>query len=71
MVLTVETGPTRTDPTRSHSDSTTARARTRTLARLDGRYLSTEVTGGFLGRMIGMYAVGGNAAFEWFDYGEA
>jgi hypothetical protein len=29
------------------------------------------VTGGFLGRLLGMYAVGGNAAFEWFDYGEA
>jgi hypothetical protein len=41
---------------------------TNTLARLDGRYLSTEVTGGFLGRMIGMYAVGGEAAFEWFEY---
>ncbi len=37
---------------------------------LDGRYLSTEVTGGFLGRMIGMYAVGGEAAFDWFDYEE-
>jgi len=42
-----------------------------TLARLDGRYLSSEVTGGFLGRLIGMYAVGGDAAFEWFDYEEA
>ncbi len=38
------------------------------LARLDGRYLSTEVTGGFLGRTIGMYVVGGDAAFDWFDY---
>ena len=42
-----------------------------TLARLDGRYLSSEVTGGFLGRLIGMYAVGGDAAFEWFTYEEA
>ena len=38
------------------------------LAELDGRYLSTEVTGGFLGRTVGMYAVGGSAAFDWFDY---
>ena len=38
------------------------------LAELDGRYLSTEVTGGFLGRTIGLYAVGGAAAFDWFDY---
>ena len=42
-----------------------------TLAQLDGRYLSTEVTGGFLGRTIGMFAVGGDAAFDWFDYQEA
>jgi beta-xylosidase len=42
--------------------------RLQVLAELDGRYLSTEVTGGFIGRMIGMYAVGGPAAFEWFDY---
>lgn len=38
------------------------------LAQLDGRYLSTEVAGGFTGRVIGMYAVGGSAAFDWFDY---
>ena len=42
-----------------------------TLAQLDGRYLSTEVTGGFLGRTIGMFAVDGDAAFDWFDYQEA
>jgi hypothetical protein len=29
------------------------------------------VKGGFLGRLIGMYAVGGEAAFEWFEYEEA
>jgi xylan 1,4-beta-xylosidase len=38
------------------------------LAALDGRYLSTEVSGGFLGRVIGMHAVGTTAAFDWFDY---
>lgn len=38
------------------------------LAELDGRYLSTESAGGFLGRVIGMYAVGGTAHFDWFDY---
>jgi xylan 1,4-beta-xylosidase len=42
-----------------------------TLAQVDGRYLSTEVTGGFLGRTIGMFAVDGDAAFDWFDYREA
>ncbi|MGY1773147.1 beta-xylosidase family glycoside hydrolase [Blastococcus sp. SYSU D00813] len=40
----------------------------RVLAELDGRYLSTEVTGGFVGRVLGLYAVGGDAAFDWFDY---
>jgi xylan 1,4-beta-xylosidase len=38
------------------------------LATLDGRYLSTEVAGGFTGRVIGMYAVDGAVAFDWFDY---
>ena len=41
---------------------------TQVLAELDGRYLSTEVAGGFMGRMIGMYAVGGTAHFDWFEY---
>ncbi|MGW0086854.1 glycoside hydrolase family 43 protein [Streptomyces sp. NPDC003393] len=38
------------------------------LAELDGRYLSTEVAGGFTGRVIGMYATAGSADFDWFDY---
>ncbi|MEV4489982.1 glycoside hydrolase family 43 protein [Micromonospora coxensis] len=38
------------------------------LAALDGRYLSTEVAGGFTGRVIGMYAAAGSPAFDWFDY---
>ena len=38
------------------------------LAELDGRYLSTEVAGGFTGRVIGMYAADGTVAFDWFDY---
>ena len=38
------------------------------LATLDGRYLSTEVASGMLGRVIGMYAVGGSATFDWFEY---
>ncbi|SES00124.1 Beta-xylosidase [Streptomyces sp. yr375] len=35
---------------------------------LDGRYLSTEVAGGFTGRVIGMYAATGTVHFDWFDY---
>ncbi|TWV53580.1 glycoside hydrolase family 43 protein, partial [Streptomyces misionensis] len=38
------------------------------LAELDGRYLSTEVAGGFTGRVIGMYATEGTVAFDWFAY---
>ena len=38
------------------------------LAALDGRYLSTEVAGGFTGRVIGMYATAGTVRFDWFDY---
>jgi hypothetical protein len=36
------------------------------LARPDGRYLSTEVTTGFIGRVIGVYASGGTAVFDRF-----
>jgi xylan 1,4-beta-xylosidase len=38
------------------------------LAELDGRYLSTEVAGGFTGRVLGMYAADGAVRFDWFDY---
>lgn len=38
------------------------------LAELDGRYLSTEVAGGFTGRVVGMYAAAGTMRFDWFDY---
>ncbi|MGW1786294.1 glycoside hydrolase family 43 protein [Streptomyces sp. NPDC002143] len=38
------------------------------LATLDGRYLSTEVAGGFTGRVIGMYAAEGTLHFDWFEY---
>jgi xylan 1,4-beta-xylosidase len=38
------------------------------LATLDGKYLSTEVAGGFTGRVIGMYAATGTVHFDWFDY---
>ncbi|MBM9503252.1 glycoside hydrolase family 43 protein [Actinacidiphila acididurans] len=38
------------------------------LATLDGRYLSTEVTGGFTGRVVGMYVTEGSAAFDWYTY---
>lgn len=38
------------------------------LAELDGRYLSSEVAGGFTGRVIGVFATEGTIAVDWFDY---
>jgi hypothetical protein len=38
------------------------------LAELDGRYLSTEVAGGFTGRVLGAYAASGTVHVDWFDY---
>ncbi|SEM52161.1 glycoside hydrolase family 43 protein [Streptacidiphilus jiangxiensis] len=38
------------------------------LAELEGRYLSTEVAGGFTGRVIGPYAASGSVHFDWCDY---
>jgi hypothetical protein len=38
------------------------------LGELDGRYLSTEVAGGFTGRVIGMFSYTGMVAFDWFEY---
>jgi beta-xylosidase len=38
------------------------------LATLDGRYLSTEVAGGFTGRVLGMYVTAGVVRFDWFAY---
>ncbi len=38
------------------------------LTELDGRYLSTEVAAGFTGRVLGLYATAGSAAFDWFSY---
>jgi xylan 1,4-beta-xylosidase len=38
------------------------------LDELDGRYLSTEVAGGFTGRVIGMYAAAGTIRFDWLSY---
>ncbi|MEU0490191.1 family 43 glycosylhydrolase [Nocardiopsis sp. NPDC006139] len=38
------------------------------LARLDGRYLSTEVAGGFTGRMVGVSCAGGGIAVRSVEY---
>ena len=43
-----------------------------TLGKMDFRYLSTEVIGGFTGVMLGLFAQGnddeGYADFDWFEY---
>ncbi|MBS2966337.1 glycoside hydrolase family 43 protein [Actinocrinis puniceicyclus] len=41
------------------------------LGEIDGRYLSTEVAGGFTGRVIGMFGHKGSVAFDWFEYRDA
>ena len=71
VTLTIETGPDVHGPDAVSLGFIDDNGDTHTLATLDGRYLSSEVTGGFLGRLIGMYAVGGDAAFQWFEYEEA
>jgi xylan 1,4-beta-xylosidase len=38
------------------------------LASLDGRYLSTEVAGGFTGRVVGIEALGSDAVVSCFSY---
>ena len=55
-------------PTCCASASRSRTARSTCSAELDGRYLSTEVAGGFTGRVIGMYAAAGTVHFDWFDY---
>jgi hypothetical protein len=40
----------------------------RELARLDGRYLSTEVAGGFVGRTVGLRAVADEVLFSRAEY---
>ncbi|MFE0257082.1 hypothetical protein [Streptomyces sp. NPDC059010] len=30
--------------------------------------MSTQVAGGFTGRIVGMYVTGGGAGFDWFEY---
>jgi hypothetical protein len=40
----------------------------RVLAAIDGRYLSTEVAGGFTGRVIGVEAMAGHARVDRFEY---
>ena len=42
----------------------------KSLGKLNTLLFSSEVAGGFTGVTLGMYAVGGTAQFEYFDYKE-
>ena len=72
VVLAVEIGP--RDPRDARTGPDTIRLGVESegvftaLAELDGKYLSTEVGGGFTGRVLGMYAAAGAVHFDWFDY---
>lgn len=68
VVLVVETAPHHHGPDLVRLGHEDGDGGFRVLAELDGRYLSTEVVGGFLGRVIGPYAVGGDAEVDWFEY---
>jgi beta-xylosidase len=74
LVLSVRTGEAprprdaRTSPDSLVFGVETVDGTTTELASLDGRYLSTEVAGGFTGRVVGMYAAAGTVHFDWFDY---
>jgi len=68
VVLTIETRPHPNTPDLVALGYEDAAGAEHVLAEVDGRYLSTEVVGGFTGRVIAMYARGGNATFDWFEY---
>ena len=66
--LTIETMPHGHGPDAIRLGIEDGSGSTQVLAELDGRYLSTEVAGGFFGRIVGVYAIGGDASFQWFEY---
>jgi len=68
VVLRIETRDGDHGPDRIRLGYETGDGAFRVLAELDGRYLSTEVATGFIGRVIGLYVVTGSASFDWFDY---
>jgi len=64
-----------TEPTRYTFAWGTAPDRLQQVGAAETRLLSTEVTGGFIGTYVGLYALAASgepapatAAFDWFDY---
>ncbi|MGH3245763.1 MAG: glycoside hydrolase family 43 protein [Trebonia sp.] len=74
VLLRIETTPTRDGHGNPGSPPDTVRLGVEqngeftVLGEIDGRYLSTEVAGGFTGRVVGMFALTGSVAFDWFEY---
>ncbi|HEY8532874.1 MAG TPA: glycoside hydrolase family 43 protein [Micromonospora sp.] len=75
VVLRVETHATAPSPDHPRQEPDVVRlgveddeGRFTVLAELDGRYLATEVAGGFTGRVIGVYVGAGTVHVDWFDY---
>jgi beta-xylosidase len=66
ITLAVELDSVRYDGTR-HDDARQDSDGVVVLARLDGRYLTTEVAGGFTGRVIGPYATAGAVRYDWVE----
>jgi alpha-N-arabinofuranosidase len=63
------------EPTRYHFSFGTAPEHLKPLGDAETRLLATEVTGGFIGTYVGLYAIApaadthpAPAAFDWFDY---
>jgi xylan 1,4-beta-xylosidase len=68
VILTIETVPDGHGPDVICLGLEDHAGNSQVVAEIDGRYLSTEVAGGFFGRIVGMYTVGGAASFDWFEY---
>jgi xylan 1,4-beta-xylosidase len=67
-VLVIESRPGRLGPDAVVLGYEDASDTLQVIAEFDGRYLSTEVTGGFIGRVFAMYVTSGEASFDWFEY---
>ena len=70
VTLVIETGPHQWGPDTVRLGFEDETGLMLVLSEFDGRYLSAEVASGFVGRVIGMYAIECTAAFDWFDYEE-
>ena len=75
LILQIEAEPTHYTFSWGPSPDPSGKAALQPLGAAETRLLSTEVTGGFIGTLVGMYALSPSgdpsptpAAFDWFDY---